>query len=142
MCSLSFAGLITARLAGFSNRALVPLTAGLVILLWVLWVHPPPLTSHQNSALAHGTGGVLVGWAVAEFLRGRVAWPLWAIGAVGVVFGLTILWELGELLGDRVLDTALIPSRRDSAIDIAFGTVGGTIGTMVAALAAPLGGRR
>jgi hypothetical protein len=142
MCALSFAGLITARLAGFSNRALVPLTAGLVILLWVLWVHPPPLTSHQTSALAHGTGGILVGWAVAEFLRGRVAWPLWAIGAVGVVFGLTILWELGELLGDRVLDTALIPSRRDSAIDIAFGTVGGTIGTMVAALAAPLGGRR
>ena len=142
MCGLSFAGLITARLAGFSNRALVPLTAGLVILLWVLWVHPPPLTSHQTSALAHGTGGILVGWAVAEFLRGRVGWPLWAIGAVGVVFGLTILWELGELLGDRVLDTALIPSRRDSAIDIAFGTVGGTIGTMVAALAAPLGGRR
>ena len=113
-----------------------------MILLWVLWVHPPPLTSHQTSALAHGTGGILVGWAVAEFLRGRVAWPLWAIGAVGVVFGLTILWELGELLGDRVLDTALIPSRRDSAIDIAFGTVGGAIGTMVAALAAPLGGRR
>ena len=142
MCALSFAGLITARLAGFSNRALVPLTAGLVILLWVLWVHPPPLTSHQTSALAHGTGGILVGWAVAEFLRGRVAWPLWAIGAVGVVFGLTILWELGELLGDRVLDTALIPSRRDSAIDIAFGTIGGAIGTTVAALAAPLSGRR
>ncbi len=142
MCGLCFAGLITARLAGFSNRALVPLTAGLVVLLWVLWVQPPPLTSHETSALAHGIGGVLVGWAVAEFLRGRVAWPLWAIGAVGVVFGLTILWELGELLGDRVLDTALIPSKSDSAIDIAFGTLGGAAGTMAAALAAPLSARR
>ena len=142
MCGLCFAGLIAARLAGFSNRALVPLTVGLVILLWVLWIHPPPLTSQQTSALAHGIGGILVGWAVAEFLRGRVDWPLWAIGAVGVVFGLTILWELGELLGDRVLDTALIPSKRDSAMDVAFGTLGGAVGTMVAALAAPLGGRR
>ena len=112
-----------------------------MILLWVLWGDPPPLTSQQTSALAHGIGGVLVGWAVAEFLRGRVDWPLWAIGAV-VVFGLTILWELGELLGDRVLDTALIPSRRDSAIDIAFGTLGGAIGTMVAAHRGTPRGRR
>ena len=59
-----------------------------------------------------------------------------------MVFGLTILWELGELLGDRVLDTALIPSKGDSAIDIAFGTLGGAVGTMAAALAAPLSARR
>jgi len=142
MCGLCFAGLLTARLAGFSNRALVPLAIGLVILLWMLWTHPPPLTSHQTSALAHGTGGVLVGWAVAEYLRGRAAWPLWAIGAVGVVFGLTILWEFGEYIGDRALSTALEPSRSDSAIDIAFGTMGGVAGTVCAALMAPLWRRR
>lgn len=142
MCALCFAGLLTARLVGFSNRALVPLTAGLVILLWMLWTHPPPLTSHQTSALAHGVGGVLVGFAVAEFLRGRAEFPTWAIVAVGIVFGLTILWELGEYIGDRVLDTALIPSKRDSAIDIAFGTFGGVAGTFVAALMAPLWRRR
>src|SRR5262245_23878963 len=80
MCSLCLAGLITARLLGFSNRALVPLTGGLVVLLWVAWVHPPDLTAHQSSALIHGIGGVLVGWAVSEYLRGKVDWPLWAIG--------------------------------------------------------------
>ena len=134
MCSLCFAGLLGARLIGFSNRALVPLTGGLVVLLWVLWVESPPLTSHQLSALAHGTGGILVGWAVSEFLRSRAQWPLWAIGAVAVVFGLTILWELGEWAGDSVLHTALIPNIRDSALDITFGTFGGIVGTLIAAL--------
>jgi hypothetical protein len=134
MCALCFGGLLAARVAGFSNRALVPLAAGLVVLLWVLWVHPPPLTTHQTSAIAHGTGGVLVGWALSEYLRGRLEWPLWAIGAVGVVFGLTVLWELGELFGDRAFDTALEPSKRDSAFDIAFGTFGGALGVLIASL--------
>lgn len=137
MCSLCFAGLLVARAAGFSNRALVPLAAGLVVLLWVLWVHPPPLTGHQTSAIAHASGGLLVGWAVSEFLRHRVDWPLWAIGAVAVVFGLTILWELGELIGDRAFDTALIPSKRDSAVDISFGTLGGAAGVLLASLVRP-----
>jgi hypothetical protein len=134
MCSLCFAGLIAGRLIGFSNRALVPLAGGLVILLYVLWVDPPPLTSHQLSAIAHGSGGLLVGWAVSEYLRGRTSWPLWAIGAIGVVFGLTIVWELGEYVGDRVLDTALETSKTDSALDITFGTFGGAAGTFIAAL--------
>lgn len=134
MCSLCFGGLLVARLAGFSNRALVPLAAGLVILLWVLWVDAPPLTSHQLSAIAHGTGGILVGWAVSEFLRGRARWPVWAIGAVGVVFGLSVLWEIGEWVGDRAFDTALIPSASDSAFDIFFGTLGGAVGTLIAAI--------
>jgi hypothetical protein len=134
MCALCLGGLLFARFVGFSNRALVPATVGLVVLLWVLWIDPPPLGNHTISALAHGTGGLLVGWAVAEFLRSRAAWPLWAIGAVGVVFGLTILWELGEFVGDRAFQTALLPSRRDSALDITFGTIGGAIGTFIAVL--------
>jgi hypothetical protein len=134
MCSLVGAGLIGARLVGFSNRALVPVAAGLVVLLWILWVHPPSMSSQKTSAMAHGIGGILIGWAVAEYLRGRVEWPLWAIGAVGVVFGITVLWEIGEFLGDRVLDTALVPSKRDSALDITFGTVGGAFGVLVASL--------
>jgi hypothetical protein len=137
MCALCLAGLITARLVGFSNRALVPLTLGLVALLWMLWVAPPPLTSHQTSALAHGVGGLLVGWAVAEYLRGRMEWPGWAITAVGVVLVLTVLWELGEYLGDRALTTGLIPNKRDSAIDVAFGTLGGATGTFLATLVPP-----
>jgi hypothetical protein len=134
MCTLVFAGLLFARAVGFSNRALVPVAGGLVVLLWVLWVHPPSLSDHKMSAMAHGLGGVLVGWAVAEYLRGRIDWPLWAIGAVAVVFSLTVLWEIGEYMGDRVLDTALQASKRDSAIDITFGTFGGTVGVILAAL--------
>lgn len=132
MCGLCFAGLLAARAAGFTNRALVPLTAGVVIVLWVLWVNPPAIGLPATSAFAHLSGGLLGGWAVSEYLRARVAWPLWALGAVGAVFGLTILWELGELLGDLTLDTALIPSRRDSALDITFGTLGGAAGVLAA----------
>jgi len=135
MCSLCFAGLLAARLIGFSNRGLVPLAGGLVAILFILWVGDPlPLTSHQLSAFAHASGGLLVGWAVSEYLHGRAGWPLWAIGAIGIVFGLTILWELGEYVGDRALDTALETSKTDSALDIAFGTLGGAVGTFVAAL--------
>ena len=53
---------------------------------------------------------------------------------LAVVFGLTVLWELGEYVGDRAFDTALIPSRSDSALDITFGTLGGLAGTAIAAL--------
>ena len=135
MCSLCFAGLLAARLIGFSNRGLVPLAGGLVAILFILWVGDPlPLTSHQLSAFAHASGGLLVGWAVSEYLRGRSGWPLWAIGAIGIVFGLTILWELGQYVGDRALNTALEISKTDSALDIAFGTFGGAVGTLVAAL--------
>ena len=133
MCSLCLAGLIGARVIGFSSRALAPPAAGLTLLLWIVWLHPPDLTTHQTSALIHGIGGVLVGWAVSEYLRSRIPWPLWAIGAVAIVFGLTVLWELGEWLGDREFDTALNATKRDSAIDISFGTLGGSLGTLVAA---------
>ena len=104
MCGLCFAGLLAARFVGFSNLALVPLAGGLVILLWMLWVDPP-LDSHSTGAIAHAVGGLLVGWAVAEFLRGRADWPMWAIGAVGGVLALTIAWELGEWVADRALTT-------------------------------------
>lgn len=133
MCGLCFAGLLGARLAGFSNRALVPLAAGLVVILWWVWIDPPA-DPRQTSALAHGVGGALAGWALAEYLRSRLTWPLWALGALAGVFGLTVLWELGEYVGDRALTTGLIPSRRDSAVDIFFGTLGGVAAVGLAAL--------
>lgn len=136
MCALCFAGLIAARLAGFSNRALVPVALGLVAILWMVWVDPPA-SSHKTSALAHGAGGALVGWALSEYLRTRLVWPLWAMAALGAVFGLTVLWELGEYVGDRVLDTGLIPAWRDSAEDILFGSFGGAGAVFVAWLLQP-----
>ncbi len=135
MCGIIIAGLIAARVVGFSSRALVPAALGFGVLLYLVWINPPfDSATHRTSALVHGLGGVMVGWAVAEYLRGRVEWPLWAIGAAAVVFGLTVIWELGEYLGDRALDTALIPSKRDSAVDIAFGTLGGCCGVLLASL--------
>jgi hypothetical protein len=134
MCAICIAGLIAARAIGFSNRALVPVAAGFIVLLYIVWIDPPFGDDHVTSAVSHGVGGLLVGWAAAEYLRGRVEWPLWAIGAVGAVFGLTVVWELGEYLGDRTLDTALIPNKRDSAVDIAVGTLGGALGVMLASL--------
>ena len=111
MCALCLAGLLAARLVGFSNRALVPLAAGLVVLLWVLWVDPPPLSTNQTSALAHGTrraAGRLGGLRVPA-RPGRVA-------AVGDRRGRRrprahVLWELGEYVGDRALDTGADPEQ-------------------------------
>jgi hypothetical protein len=136
MCGICITGLIGARLMGFSNRALVPVAAGFIVLIYLVWIDPPfeDAGDHRTSALAHAVGGLLVGWAVAEYLRGRIEWPLWAIGAVAVVFALTVVWELGEYLGDRALDTALIPSKRDSARDVAFGTIGGAFGVLLVSL--------
>jgi hypothetical protein len=123
MCAIVFAGLVAARMANFSNRALVPVALGLVAILWMVWLDPPG-SARKTSALAHLAGGALIGWAMSEYLRTDPPWALWGAAALMTVFGVTVLWELGELAGDRVLDTALIPSARDSAEDIFFGTTG------------------
>ena len=136
MCALVIGGLLVARIAGFSNRALVPVALGLVAILWMVWIDPPA-SSHKTSAFAHFSGGALVGWAVAEYLRTRVAWPLWALAALAAVFGLTVLWEIGEVVGDRLLTTSLVPSARDSAEDIFFGVAGGSVAVAIAWLLAP-----
>jgi hypothetical protein len=125
MCGLCLAGLLVARLLGFSNRALVPLALGLIVILWLVWIDPPA-SSRMTSVIAHGAGGALAGWAVAEYLRARIAWPAWGAASVAVVFGLTLLWEVGEYVGDRVLTTSLDPYLRDSVLDIFFGSLGGT----------------
>jgi len=141
MCGLCFAGLLTARGIGFSGRALMPLAAGLIVILVMVW-SAQPLSSWQTSTLAHLGGGALVGWVLAEFLRARLAWPWWALVALAGVCTLTVVWELGEYVGDRTFETALIPSRIDSALDIFFGSLGGAIGMGVAWLLPLLRGPR
>ena len=138
MCGLIFTGLGVAWLANFSPRTLVPVALGLTAILWMVWVDPPA-SSQKTSALAHTAGGALMGWAVSEYLRVRISWPFWGIAALAAAFGVTLLWEMGELIGDRVLDTALVPNARDSAADVFFGTAGATVAIFVAWL---LPGRR
>jgi hypothetical protein len=141
MCGLCLAGLLAGRAAGFSNRALVPLGLGLAVILWFVWIDPLA-SGPKTSALAHFGGGALVGWALSEFLRTRVAWPYWAALALTAVFGITVLWELGEYLGDRTLGTALAPNRFESAFDIFFGALGGSLTVALAWLFAPRPVRR
>jgi len=136
MCVLCFAGLMAARLAGFSNRALVPLTIGLVAILWMVWIDPPS-TSRRTSALAHGLGGVLVGWALADYLRARISWPGWGLVALTAVLAVTVLWELGELFVDSAFDTSLRPNAADSVEDILLGALGGSGAVAAAWLLAP-----
>ena len=115
MCGLIITGLVVARLANFSARTLVPVALGLTAILWMVWIDPPA-SSHKTSALAHAAEAAR--WRagrVSEYLRTRLVWPFWAVAALAAVFGVTLLWEIGELLGDRVLDTALVPNARDSA---------------------------
>ncbi len=142
MCALCFAGLLTARLAGFSNRALVPVAVGLVVMLFGIWGLDLPASTRKISAVAHAGGGALVGWAVSEYLRSRIAWPYWGLIALAAVFSVTILWELGEYLGDRAVGTALQPNKTDSSLDIFFGSVGGATTVALAWLLAPRTPRR
>jgi hypothetical protein len=141
MCALCFAGLVAGRFAGFSNRALVPLAIGLLAILWMIWVDET-FTGRQMSMIAHGLGGALIGWALSEYLRVRISWPQWGLVALVAVFGLTVLWELGEYMGDRVLGTSLRPDKTDSAFDIFFGTFGGATTVVLAWLLAPRTARR
>jgi hypothetical protein len=121
MCGLCLAGIVGGRIAGVSGMTLLGVALGLAFVLWLVWVHPPG-GARKTSALAHGVGGALAGWAFAVTLRRRLAWPL---------------WELGELAGDRVLDTSLIPDKADSALDIFFGCLGGAGAIALIGLIAP-----
>jgi hypothetical protein len=124
MCGICLAGLVAGRLAGVGGVTLLAVALGLCAILWLVWISP---IDRYVSPTAHLAGGFLAGWAIAETLRAR-GWGQWIAAAFAAVFALTIAWEIGEYVGDRILDTALIPSRRDSAFDIFFGCIGGGLG--------------
>ena len=136
MCAMCLAGLIAGRLVGVPGRVLLPVALGLVVVLWIVWVNPFA-SPRKTSALAHAIGGAVVGWALAQALRQRIRdWLVVALLGLSVVIVLTLVWELGEYAGDRLLDTALIPSKRNSAEDILFGTIGGLAGITFARVVA------
>ena len=118
MCAICLAGLVGGWIVRVPGIVLLAVAVGLTAVLWMVWVDPPA-GGRKTSALAHTTGGVIVGWACVETLRRRLHDPLAvAILALSLVIVLTVLWEVGEYVGDRLLDTALVPSKRNSAEDI------------------------
>lgn len=136
MCAMCLGGLVAGRMVGVPGRVLLPVAFGLTLVLWMIWIDSP-VGPRKTSALAHAVGGTLAGWALVEALRHRIRDPLAvALMALATVIALAFVWELGEYVGDRLLDTALQPSKRDSAEDILFGTAGGlagiTFGSIVA----------
>jgi hypothetical protein len=138
MSVMCLAGLLGGRIAGVPGRVLLPVAFGLLVVLWMVWIDPPA-SSRKTSALAHAIGGILAGWAVAETLRRRISdWLAIALLALVVVILLTVVWELGEYIGDLLFDTALVPRKRDSAEDVLFGTMGGAVGIAFAAVIASL----
>jgi hypothetical protein len=89
----------------------------------------------EDEAIAHAIGGTLAGWALVEALRHRIRdWRLVALVALSEMILLTIVWELGEYAGDWLFDTGLNASKRDSAEDMLFGTVGGLVGITFASV--------
>ena len=137
MCAMCLAGIVAGRIVGVPGRVLLPVAFGLTVVLWMVWIGDVPVGPRKTSALAHAIGGTLAGWALVEVLRHRIP-DLLAVAllALSVVIFLTLVWELGEYAGDRVFDTALIPSNRDSAEDILFGTLGGLVGITFASVVA------
>jgi hypothetical protein len=135
MCAMCLAGLVAGGVLGVPGRVLLPVTFGFVVALWVNWTSLPA-GPRETSAFAHAIGGSLIGWALVEVLRQRIrGWLSAALVALTVVIVLTLVWELGEYVGDQLFDTALNPGWRDSAIDIFFGTAGGIVGIAVGDLA-------
>jgi len=131
MCAICLGGLILGWIVRVPGTVLLAVAVGLTAVLWMVWVDPPG-SARRTSALAHATGGVLVGWACAETLRRRLRNTLLVvILALSAVIALTVVWEAGEYVGDRLLETALVPRKRDSAEDIFFGTLGGSVGIAV-----------
>jgi hypothetical protein len=138
MCSMCLAGLVGGRVVGVPGRVLLAVAIGLLVALWMIWIHPPA-GWRKTSALAHTIGGILAGWALVEAVRRRISdWLAVALVALVAAACLTVIWELGEYVGDRLLDTALIPRRRDSAEDIFFGIFGGAVGITFAGVVALL----
>jgi hypothetical protein len=136
MCAMCLAGLVAGRIAGVPGRVLLPVAFGLTLVLALVWIGSP-VGWRKTSALAHLTGGTLAGWALVEALRRRIRDPVMVVlVAIAAVIALTLVWELGEYVGDRLLDTALQPSLRDSEEDIFFGTAGGLLGIALGALVA------
>jgi hypothetical protein len=139
MSAMCLAGLLAGRVVGVPGRVLLPVALGLTLVLWMVWIGDLPVGSRKISALAHSIGGALAGWALFEALRHRVRDLIFAaVLALLAVILLTLVWELGEYVGDRLFDTALIPSQRDSAEDILFGTFGGLVGIAFGGLVARL----
>jgi hypothetical protein len=136
MCAMCLTGLVAGRIVGVPGRLLLPVAIGLTVVLGLVWIGSP-IGPRKTSALAHAVGGTLAGWALVEALRHRNRdLLLVALLALSAVIGLTFVWELGEYVGDRLFDTALIARKRDSAEDILFGTAGGLFGIMAAGVVA------
>jgi hypothetical protein len=132
MSAMCFAGLVAGRMVGVPGTVLLPVALGLLIVLWLIWIDSP-VGWRKTSALAHAIGGTLAGWALVAGLRHRIGNPRSvALLALSAVVGLTLVWELGEWVGDQLFDTALQPKKRDSAEDILFGVAGGVLGVALA----------
>jgi energy-coupling factor transporter transmembrane protein EcfT len=132
MCAMCLVGLVVGRIAGVPGRVLLPVAIGIVVVLALIWINSP-VGPRKTSAIAHAIGGTLAGWAVVEALRHRIRdWRSVALLALSVVIAVTFAWELGEYAGDRLFGTALNPTKRNSAEDIFFGTVGGLVGITLA----------
>jgi hypothetical protein len=128
MCAMCLGGLVAGRIVGVPGSVLLPVAFGLTVMLCLLWIDSP-IGPRKTGAVAHAVGGILAGWAFVEVLRHRIRDSLLvAFVALSAVIVLTLVWELGEYAGDRLFDTALQPSKRDSAQDIFFGTFGGLVG--------------
>lgn len=138
MCGLCLTGLLVGRFAGVPGPHLLLVALGLSWILWIVWVDPVA-GPRKTSAAAHFGGGALVGWALAEALRRR-GFGAWVPMALAGVLVLAMTWEIGELIGDVLLDTALIPDLGDSAVDVLFGCAGGALGGGFARLVAPRSG--
>jgi hypothetical protein len=129
MFGLGLGGISVFAGVGLPTRTLVPLGLGLLIVLWIAWIDPPG-DQRTTSVFAHGSAGVLLGWALAETARPHASWPRWGLFAVAGVFATGVAWELGELVVDAVFGTALRISASDSAVDLSANLVGAVVAVL------------
>lgn len=135
MFGLAFGGLLVARALGVPRSTLLPLAVVIAALVAaVLLTHGP-----VASILAHVVLGGVLAWVLAGPVFSRLpagrrpgAWQAMA-ALVAIVLALGVAWEVGEVILDDLIGTALTVGLGDTLADLGADALGGLAGALVAA---------
>jgi hypothetical protein len=110
-------------------QRLAPLAWGMVAVLWFVWLSRD-WSQYVTSAVAHTSGGLLVGWVLTG-LDHRVGWMPPRPDLKAVLLGalaIGVAWELAEWSADQLLGTHMSGGALDTGLDVTWDVIGATLG--------------
>jgi hypothetical protein len=135
MFGVSFGAIAGAALLGWPRRSLTVVGVGVACIVWLILLGLVGEVG-VGSAIAHGLGGALVGWALTDAIlrtpgaranAGRVL-------AAAVLATLTVgaVWEVWEWTTDALIGTDLNGGIADTTLDLIADGIGAAAGGVVA----------